>query len=564
MATTVTGDGGGGESKSSAFGVVFRGIYRLRWFVIVGWLALAGAAAWPAMQFIGATSQTFTPPAGTPAAISSELFEAHFPDMEATVLIAVLVTRHPGDNRSVLADGFAQNLTAALRDQIVPASNPPSDMVRGVIGYYTLRDNYTLLADNFAAPDGRATIIAVPIYFQDRSANWISDFVHEINKWVASRADGREYRVEVTGTPALFHDIMHGTEADLATMDSIALPIALLVLTIVLSSLPMMIVPVGIVAIAFSLSFGVMYFVAKYVMDVAGFAPPVMMSVMIAMSFDYALFMLSRYREELDRCRKDPPHTGRIFYKPIPASVEDNTAAVEVMLRFAGRIVATSGLVLFACFLGMFFLPLSFVATFGLGAAVSLGFTIAINLTFVPAVLLVLRPLFSVAGFIPGIDFAVLFRRILCRPEPRGDASSKRRPFWRVLGEGMTKQPWGILAALLVLALLIPAGYWALHIRVSKDSVYMVPIDSSALMAFKHMQETSFSPGMAEPYKLIVIPKPGAPVGANGSFVMTPEFFEQTYQCLEMMCSQVGGLSEDQVIGVMLASAQQIDYNFAK
>lgn len=40
-------------------------------------------------------------------------------------------------------------------------------------------------------------------------------------------------------------------------------------------------------------------FFVSYAMQIISFAPSLMMSLMVAMSIDYSLFLLSRFREEL-------------------------------------------------------------------------------------------------------------------------------------------------------------------------------------------------------------------------------------------------------------------------
>ncbi len=55
-----------------------------------------------------------------------------------------------------------------------------------------------------------------------------------------------------------------------------------------------MIMPILCIGSGIVTSFGIMYFVANY-LDVIAFTPSLMMSILVAMSFDYSLFLLSRY-----------------------------------------------------------------------------------------------------------------------------------------------------------------------------------------------------------------------------------------------------------------------------
>ena len=62
----------------------------------------------------------------------------------------------------------------------------------------------------------------------------------------------------------------------------------------------MMIPPLFCVISSILVSFEIMYPVAL-VWDVANFAPSVMSAVVLAMSVDYSLFLLTRYKEQIER-----------------------------------------------------------------------------------------------------------------------------------------------------------------------------------------------------------------------------------------------------------------------
>jgi uncharacterized membrane protein YdfJ with MMPL/SSD domain len=562
----------------------FSAIRRLRWGIVAFWAVLGGCAVWPALHFLGQTKQTFNAPEGTEAFVADALFREYFHNMSDTLLISVLVSRHDGDNTSVLAGDFLARLDDAMASTVVPESNPPSGAVLGVLGYHSLgRANYSALAAMLVSPDKRASLVLVPfLFFEQGAAAWCARLVSLVAEWTQSQPDSSTFRVETTGVGPMFADMLKGTEDGLQKMDSIALPLALLLLTFVIVSLPLMIIPVVCIACAFVISFGVMYFVARYGRNVGGTTPSVMVSVMIAFAFDYELFLLSRYREALTQW-KGQARARTVFHRPVPASVEDNNSAVQEMVTYAGRVVVTSGLVLLACFLGMWAVPLSIVSTFGLGAAVSLGTSIFINVTLTPALLLVLRPLFSLDGFIPGISFSVLFHRCCrwCRRRHHHDSEDEDAAlvpstagtkegrgggrFWRWIGVQLTKQPQGILAIVLVCAMLLPASYAALRMKTSVDPLQMAPWGAPSVVAIEHMKTTSFPAGLAEPYKVVVIPKLGAPMGENGTGpVWTQEFFDSTLDCVTTVCDSVGGLSQDRVVGIMQANKMPIDFDFAK
>ena len=88
---------------------------------------------------------------------------------------------------------------------------------------------------------------------------------------------------------------------DLEKMDSIALPLALFVLAAYLQSWRLVLMPVVCVGASVAAAFSIMYPIAIY-WQISSFAPSISMSLVIAMSIDYSLFMFSRYRECITRC----------------------------------------------------------------------------------------------------------------------------------------------------------------------------------------------------------------------------------------------------------------------
>ena len=96
--------------------------------------------------------------------------------------------------------------------------------------------------------------------------------------------------------PVFLHDSNVGMEHDMQDMDSIALPMALAVLVYIIRSLRLLAFPLMSVGFSICFSFSCMYFVASSgAMPVVSFAPPMLLSLTLAMSVDYSLVILSRF-----------------------------------------------------------------------------------------------------------------------------------------------------------------------------------------------------------------------------------------------------------------------------
>lgn len=121
-------------------------------------------------------------------------------------------------------------------------------------------------------------------------------------------------------------------------MDTTILPLALLTLAFVLGSVPIMIIPITNILLTIIFAFAIMCPFALST-QVVSFTPSVMMSLVIAMSVDYSLFLLSRVQDEV-------------------AAGRTTEAAVENMVEHAGHTIVASGSTLCVCFAGMLFFPM--------------------------------------------------------------------------------------------------------------------------------------------------------------------------------------------------------------
>ena len=126
------------------------------------------------------------------------------------------------------------------------------------------------------------------------------------------------------GMDAFGNDAMNGVDHDLLRMDTVSFPLAFCVMAGILRSLRLLIAPFLCIVVSMTVAFGgVMYPVSLHT-DIITFAPAVMMSITLAVSIDYSLFILSRYREEI----------------VLGLTVQD---AVEKCLSTAGHTVLVSG-----------------------------------------------------------------------------------------------------------------------------------------------------------------------------------------------------------------------------
>ena len=181
---------------------------------------------------------------------------------------------------------------------------------------------------------------------------------------------GSAFDVKVTGMISLFHDLDVNASDDLLRAERIGIPLTLLVLLMVFGApiaagLPL-VLALGTIAITLAVLFAL-----SRVMPVSVFAQNAVTMVGLGIGVDYALFLVSRCREELSR--------GASF-----------RSAVETAANQAGHVVLISGLSVCTGFLALFLVHIRFLHTIALGGVGVVVTSVLMTLTLLPALLVLI------------------------------------------------------------------------------------------------------------------------------------------------------------------------------
>jgi hypothetical protein len=334
-------------------------------------------------------------------------------------------------------------------------------------------------------------------------------------------------RAYSVGMNAFGNDAMNGVQHDLLRMDSVSFPLAFAVMAMVLRSLRLLIAPFLCIVASVAISFGVVMYPISLNADIITFAPAVMMSITLAVSIDYSLFILSRYREEI-------------------VSGLDVEAAVEQSLGTAGHTVLVSGTTLAVAFAGLGFFPTTLLSSVGIGAACAVAVTVVVNLSLTPSMLL-LCP-----GFFGNVkEGCVCCKPAFCPADGLGqlDESIKEelsRSCWHKVST-RTRSCKGVVFLLAGLCLL-PFILLAPQLSASIQFDYLSPRDAGSTIGY-HILVQKFGAGVAFPNTLLVTcpksqhyPKGGCehsrgpcePIdGPVTSCIYTQEFFEKAGAVIE-------------------------------
>ena len=161
-------------------------------------------------------------------------------------------------------------------------------------------------------------------------------------------------------------------EDDLAVAEMIVLPVALLILLIFFGSLVSALLPILLAGVTILFAFAGTY-LAGQAMDIADLVSNVITLVGVAIGVDYALLVVSRFREEM-------------------RGGADRIDAIGRTMATAGRAVLLSGVTVAIGLAVLVALPVPFMRSMGIGAMLVPVSAVLIGLTALPAVLCALGP----------------------------------------------------------------------------------------------------------------------------------------------------------------------------
>ena len=247
-------------------------------------------------------------------------------------------------------------------------------------------------------------------------------------------------RVRVGGLIPTFRQVGTTIQKDLAKAEAIAIPITLVLLVIVFGSLVAALLPLAIAGVAVLGSFLAITLIT-HATDVSIFALNLITAMGLGLAIDYALFMVSRYREELRRGA-------------------DTHEAVILTLRTAGRTVIVSALTVALSLAALLVFPLYFLRSFAYAG-------IAVVLLAMLGAVVVLPSLLAVLG--TNVDRWKLLRR----PSPEEGSG-----FWHRTAELVMRRP-GIVAVTIG-ALMLALGLPFLNVSFGLPDDRVLPAKASA------------------------------------------------------------------------------------
>lgn len=317
---------------------------------ILAWIIVLAVAAPFAARLAGELRGSTDAVPGSPSELVSQDVNRSFGKGSAFVFPATLTSGIPTSDPRFAAT--ARNLERVL----------DSAGMNGVRHYWNTGDA-TLLGR-----DGHSALLLVT----PRAGSFFDaeSMVDRIRTAAAEGVVGSTFEVKVTGMISLFHDLDVNASDDLLRAERIGIPLTLVVLLFVFGApiaagLPL-VLALGTIAITLAVLYGL-----SRVMPVSVFAQNAVTMVGLGIGVDYALFLVSRCREEL-------------------AGGASLRTSVERAASHAGHVVQVSGLAVCTGFLALFLVHIRFLHTLAIGGVAVVVTSVLMTLTLLPALLLLI------------------------------------------------------------------------------------------------------------------------------------------------------------------------------
>ena len=197
---------------------------------------------------------------------------------------------------------------------------------------------------------------------------------HQRRSWPPT-LESDELETDIAGTWAVYKGVNETVSEDLARAESLSLPLVVILSLLIFGSVVAALMPAVVGAIAVMGALAVVRLITG-VTEVSVFSINVITLLGTGLAIDYALFVISRFREELAELPDDDPEAAG--------------KAIRVTMATAGRTVLFSGLTVAAAMSSLLIFPQNFLRSLGYGGMAAVLVAVVAALTVLPAILMLL------------------------------------------------------------------------------------------------------------------------------------------------------------------------------
>jgi RND superfamily putative drug exporter len=375
-------------------------VVRARWVVLLGAVALlVVGATWGAGIFGTLSGGGYDDPSSQSSHAHTRITEVFGPQGDDVVVL------YTATNSTVDDPALRNGVTGVLGRL---AGRPE---ISEVMSYYTTQQ------PSFVSTDRHATYVGLRLRAGDENAK-LADLAA-----IRPLLDGGGgVETIVGGNISFLDDANSQIEQDIVRAELFSLPILLVLLLFIFRGLVAAVTPLVVGMVAILGAFTVTRVVSQFT-EVSVFAANVITLLGLGMAIDYALFVVSRFREEL-------------------AAGHPTPVAIAHTMRTAGRTVVVSGLTVALALSSLLLFPMDFLKSMGYGGMAAVLVAMLAALTALPALLAVLGPRINA----------------LRVPLPRRRKSASGTNRWERLARSVMRRPvvYLVVTAAILLGLATP------------------------------------------------------------------------------------------------------------
>lgn len=305
------------------------------------------------------------------------------------------------------------------------------------------------LDQSFISKDRKSTFLLIGL--NDKSVDVSSEAADKIAAKIKTMSFDPALEYHITGSQVIVGDMTRLSQSDGAKAEKRILPIAIILLVLVFGALVSAILPVIIAIMSIIITLGSLYVVGQY-FELTMFCKAITSMMGLGVGLDYCLFMVSRFREEMEK------------------GTNPKEAAILATVT-AGKAVCYSGLAV-SIGMGALLIPdLPLTRSIGFSGVLVVIVAILLSLTLLPVI-------FSFLG--PRINSPRKLHALV-------KYTSGSKDFWLRWSKTVMKYPLVFLIS--GLTLLLSISYFSIHMKLWNSSVLLMPEELDSRKGFVTMLE---------------------------------------------------------------------------
>ena len=316
----------------------------------------------------------------------------------------------------------------------------PEGTTTSVATYWDTKD------PSMVSTDKHATTVTISLAGEGQAEQ------SDLNDELVPTLEADELETHIAGPWAVYKGVNETVGEDLARAEMFSMPLVVILSLLIFGSVVAALMPAVVGAISVLGAMALVRLITNFT-EVSVFSINVITLLGTGLAIDYALFVISRFREELAELPEDDPQAS--------------AKAIRVTMATAGRTVLFSGLTVAAAMSSLLIFPQNFLRSLGYGGVAAVLVAVVAALTVLPAILLLLGRRID-GGRLP-------WRR------HRPVAVINDHGVWASIAKGVMRRPV-LVMVVVVTALLVVASPF-LSAKWGSVDYRVLPPDSSAHVA---------------------------------------------------------------------------------